>query len=245
MAGIVVIFDFDQTIVDVDSDNWVIGELGFTDLANHLLPTMPWNSVMDKMTREMHEQGKTIDDIVGALKRVPVVSNIISAIKSAHALGCELRVLSDANLFFIETVLEHLGVRSYFSEINTNSGSVDEEGRLRISPYHDFTRASHGCTLCPPNMCKGLIMERIQASIAKEASTKKFIYVGDGIGDYCPSMKLKESDFLMPRKNFPLLGLISKNPVVVKAEMHEWIDGDQLERLLVATIEKITSPGCN
>lgn len=46
MAGIVVVFDFDKTIIDVDSDNWVVDELGATDLFNQLLPTMPWNSLM-------------------------------------------------------------------------------------------------------------------------------------------------------------------------------------------------------
>ena len=46
MAGIVVVFDFDKTIIEVDSDNWVVDELGATDLFNQLLPTMPWNSLM-------------------------------------------------------------------------------------------------------------------------------------------------------------------------------------------------------
>ena len=46
MAGIVVVFDFDKTIIDLDSDNWVVDELGATDLFNQLLPTMPWNSLM-------------------------------------------------------------------------------------------------------------------------------------------------------------------------------------------------------
>ena len=45
-AAIVVVFDFDKTIIDVDSDNWVIDELGFTELFNQLLHTMPWNSLM-------------------------------------------------------------------------------------------------------------------------------------------------------------------------------------------------------
>jgi pyridoxal phosphate phosphatase PHOSPHO2 len=45
-GGILVVFDFDKTIIDVDSDNWVIDELGFTDLFNQLLHTMPWNSLM-------------------------------------------------------------------------------------------------------------------------------------------------------------------------------------------------------
>jgi pyridoxal phosphate phosphatase PHOSPHO2 len=46
MSNIVIVFDFDKTIIDCDSDNWVIDELGFTDLFNQLLPTMPWNSLM-------------------------------------------------------------------------------------------------------------------------------------------------------------------------------------------------------
>lgn len=46
MAGVVVVFDFDKTIIDIDSDNWVVDELGATDLFNQLLPTMPWNSMM-------------------------------------------------------------------------------------------------------------------------------------------------------------------------------------------------------
>ncbi|KAK3220165.1 hypothetical protein Dsin_014135 [Dipteronia sinensis] len=241
MAGkIVAVFDFDKTIIDLDSDNWVVDELGATELFNQLLPTMPWNSLMDRMMKELHSQGKTIEDIEEVLKRVPIHPRIIPAIKSAHALGCELRILSDANMFFIETILNHHGLKDYFSEINTNPSFVDEEGRLRILPYHDFTTSSHGCCLCPPNMCKGLIIERIQASLAKEGDKKKMIYLGDGSGDYCPSLKLKEDDHVMPRKNFPMWDLIFSNPIKIKAEIHEWTDGEELEKVLLQIINKIS-----
>lgn len=240
VGGIVVVFDFDKTIIDVDSDNWVIDELGFTDLFNQLLHTMPWNSLMDRMMKEIHSHGKTIEDIAEVLRRIPIHPQVISAIKAAHALGCELRIVSDANMFFIETILNHLGLKDYFSEINTNPGFVDEQERLRISPYHDFTQSSHCCSLCPPNMCKGLIIERIQASISKDGS-KKIIYLGDGAGDYCPSLKLTEADYMMPRKNFPVWDLISENPLLVKAEIHEWINGAELERVLLQIIERIST----
>ncbi|KAI3671629.1 hypothetical protein L1987_87369 [Smallanthus sonchifolius] len=46
MSGIVVIFDFDNTITDIDSDNWVVDELGATDQFNQLFPTVHWNSLM-------------------------------------------------------------------------------------------------------------------------------------------------------------------------------------------------------
>ncbi|KAJ4874999.1 Inorganic pyrophosphatase 1 [Raphanus sativus] len=238
--NIVVVFDFDKTIIDVDSDNWVIDELGFTDLFNQLLPTMPWNTVMDCMMKELHDQGKTIEEIKQALRTIPIHPRVVPAIKAAHALGCELRIVSDANMFFIETMVEHLGISELFSEINSNPGFVDEHDTLRISPYHDFTNSSHGCThgTCPPNMCKGLVIERIQESLAKEGK-KKMVYLGDGAGDYCPSLKLKAEDFVMPRKNFPVWDLISQNPMLVKASIREWTDGESLEKILMGTIEEI------
>ena len=45
-AGVVIVFDFDKTILDCDSDNWVVDELGATELFTQLLPTLPWNSLM-------------------------------------------------------------------------------------------------------------------------------------------------------------------------------------------------------
>lgn len=236
-AGIVVIFDFDKTIIDIDSDNWVVDELGFTDLFNQLLHTMPWNSMMDKLMGEIHVHGKTIEDIEEVLKKVPIHPRVVPAIRTAYALGCDLRIVSDANLFFIETILKHLGITECFSEINTNPGYVDDSGRLRIFPYHDFKTLPHSCNNpCPPNMCKGQIVERIQASLTKEGKKKKIIYLGDGIGDYCPTLNLKEADFVMPRKNFPVWDLINQNRTLVKAEIHEWTNGEELESTLLRLI---------
>lgn len=238
MAGIVVVFDFDKTILDVDSDNWVVDQLGATHIFNQLLPTMPWNSLMDRMMIELDSQGKTIAAIANVLKQVPIHPRIITAIKSAHAAGCDLRIVSDANIFFIETILEHVGLRYCFSEINTNPSFIDQEGRLRISPYHDFHTNPHACNLCPPNMCKGLIIERIQASLlCMEVKKKKLIYIGDGAGDYCPILKLKEEDYAMPRKNFPVWELICKNPRLVKPTIHEWTDGEEFANVLLQLID--------
>ncbi|KAL3632994.1 hypothetical protein CASFOL_025978 [Castilleja foliolosa] len=235
MAGIVMVFDFDKTIIEVDSDNWVVDELGATHLFNELLPTMPWNSLMDKMMSELYEQGKSIDEIKEILRRAPIHPRIVPTIKTAYALGCDLRIVSDANTLFIDTIIDHLGIKSCFSEIHTNPSYIDQQGGLRISPYVDF----HTCTLgCPPNMCKGMIIEKIQASLAKEGH-KRMIYMGDGIGDFCPSLKLRESDFMMPRKDFPVWDLICENRAILKSEIHEWADGKEMEKIMLKLIEKI------
>lgn len=246
MAEIVVVFDFDLTILDVDSDNWVIDECGATELFESLQPTTPWNPLMDMMMGDIHSKGRTIEDIGECLKRAPVDPHIIEAIKSAHALGCDLRVVSDANTFFIETILKHHGFLDCFSEINTNPCYVDEEGRLRILPFHaaadDATKPSHGCTLCPPNMCKGEILERIRCSLGE--GKKQFIYVGDGKGDYCPSLKLSEIDCVMPRKNYAAWDLITANIDLIKAKVHEWRDGEDLQRVLLQLIDRSERVTC-
>ncbi|KAK8921855.1 Inorganic pyrophosphatase 2 [Platanthera zijinensis] len=232
MAGMVIIFDFDKTIIDCDSDNWVIDQLGATQLFETLLPTMPWNPLLDRMMAEIHAQGKKIYDISEVLKKAPLDRHVASAIRYAYALGFDLRIVSDANVFFIEEILKHHGLIECFTEINTNPSYVDGDGRLRISPFHDFTISSHGCLLCPPNMCKSKIVERIRSE------GKKIVYIGDGKGDYCPSLLLGHGDFVMPRRNYPLWDLIQSDPSLVKAEVQEWSYGEEEERVLLQIIRR-------
>lgn len=232
------VFDFDRTIIDGDSDNWVVVEMGLAELFNQLLYTMPWNSLMNRMMMELYSEGKTEEDIANCLKRCPLHPQIFAAIKSAQAHGCDLRIASDSNSFFIESILKHHGLLDCFSEITTNPSFVDEEGRLKILPYHDVTSSPHGCNLCPPNMCKGLVIERIVAAIA-ERERKRIIYIGDGRNDFCPSLKLRESDYLMPRKNFPLWNRICEIAMLIKAEVHEWSSAEEFKSNLLCLIDKI------
>ncbi|BAU02608.1 hypothetical protein VIGAN_11216300 [Vigna angularis var. angularis] len=118
-GSVAVVFDFDRTIIDHDSDRWIITGLGLTHLFNQLRQTMPWTSLMDRIMEELHSNGITVDHIAECLKRTPLHPNIVSAIKSAHALGCDLRIISDANMFSIRTILEHHGLLGCFSQINT------------------------------------------------------------------------------------------------------------------------------
>jgi len=242
--GIVVVFDFDKTIIDVDSDNWVVDSLGLTEEFERLLPTMPWNTLMDTMMGELHARGRTLADVAAALRAAPIDPRVPAAIRAAAALGCDLRVLSDANAFFIETILEHHGLRGCFTEVNTNPSRVDAAagGRLRIEPYHDFIRgAPHGCGVgtCPPNMCKGQVLDRILRDAAAPAGRRpRVIYLGDGRGDYCPALRLAREDFVMPRRGYPVWDLICEDPARVQAEVHPWADGAEMEATLLGLVRR-------
>ncbi|KAF5187154.1 Cobw-domain-containing protein [Thalictrum thalictroides] len=67
----------------------------------------------------------------------------------------------------------------------------------------------------------GPVVERIMASAVADGKYR-FIYLGDGKGDLCPITKLREQDFVMPRKDYPVWDLICSNPLLVKAGVHEW-----------------------
>ncbi|XP_051150183.1 thiamine phosphate phosphatase-like protein [Andrographis paniculata] len=237
MAGdIVIIFDFDRTLIDDDSDQWVLTNMDLTDHFNQLRDTLPWNSLMDAMLKELYLRGKTVQDIAECLKSVPLHPHIIAAIRSAHALGCDLKVASDSNSFYIKTILEHHGIYSCFSEIITNPVSTDG-GRLRIFPYQDAS-SPHGCDLCPPNLCKGGVIKQIQASML-DGPSKRLIYIGDGKNDLCPTLTLVEGDFVMPRKNYSLWKHILKNLRLVKAKVCEWNDGADLARILIELVNML------
>ncbi|KAK4279378.1 hypothetical protein QN277_011168 [Acacia crassicarpa] len=236
-GNIVVVFDFDRTIIDDDSDRWVVTEMGLTQIFNQLRSTLPWIPLMDMMMKELHSQGISTKDIAECLKKLSLHPSIIAAIKSAHSLGCDLRIISDANKFFIETILEHHGILGCFSQVNTNPTYVDEEGRLHITPFHNSSMATHNCHLCPSNMCKGLVIDKIRGCLAEKKS--RVIYIGDGSGDYCPTLRLEGGDFVMPRKKYPLWNRILSNREQMKAQVHEWSSGGELEGVLLNLIKKL------
>ena len=84
------------------------------------------------------------------------------------------------------------------------------------------------------------MIEKVRAAAATENGKKRFVYVGDGRGDFCPSVKLGQGDYVMPRKNYPLWNLIFNDPILVKAEVHEWSDGEELEKVLLHIISTIS-----
>lgn len=75
---------------------------------------------------------------------------------AATACFCCASMLSPFRKVFIEEFLKHHGIRGLFGKgVSTNGGVFTEDGRLDVQPYHTNQDVPHGCSLCPPNMCKG------------------------------------------------------------------------------------------
>jgi pyridoxal phosphate phosphatase PHOSPHO2 len=86
---------------------------------------------------------------------------------------------------------------------------------------------------------QGLLIDRIRGSLPE--SEARFIYVGDGAGDYCPTLKLEGGDFVLPRKDYPLWNRICSDPKLVHATVHDWSNGEELENILLNLVNKLVT----
>lgn len=111
----------------------------------------------------------------------------------------DLRVLSDANVHYITTILEAQNLRHLFDRIISNHADFEGE-RLRVRPFH-----GHECGTCPANLCKGTIMQQWLG----EGSYGRVVYVGDGSNDFCACKALPSGSFILARRNYRLHRLLS------------------------------------
>jgi pyridoxal phosphate phosphatase PHOSPHO2 len=87
---------------------------------------------------------------------------------------------------------------------------------------------------------QGKVMERIlqeeeEAAAAARRRRRAVVYLGDGRGDYCPSLKLRESDYVMPRAGYPVCDLIAEAPPA--AGVREWDGFEDLARVLLGIVD--------
>ena len=123
-------------------------------------------------------------------------------------------------------MLETTGLQSVFSKVYTNPSSFDNSGCLHLSPYH----RQDWCTLSPANMCKGHILnEHCQKSAVKYDVVA---FVGDGENDFCPTVRLGETDIVFPRRCFPLDECITKARDKVAARVGSWETGFDIINVL-------------
>ena len=175
----------------------------------------------------MRDRGITPEKLRKALESVPVFDEVLIALREAHALGAKLVVLSDANTWFIEKILSHLGIRDIFSLVLSNRATWDEDDQrrqiLRIRPFH-----SHRCERCPPNLCKGLVLQKL---LRDDRQRRRVVYLGDGGGDFCPCVSLCPGNLICARAGWTLhkkmLQAASSGESGL-AEVATWKDGSDI-----------------
>mmetsp|Transcript_993 Transcript_993/g.1308 ORF Transcript_993/g.1308 Transcript_993/m.1308 type:complete len:175 (-) Transcript_993:80-604(-) len=144
--------------------------------------------------------------------------------------GADMYILSDANNIFIDIILTSYNIKQYFpaDHIFTNHAKYDSAGRCCVDYFH----RDHKCDLCPDNLCKGTVLDSIR-NINSQADSKQhnvLFYVGDGGGDFCPTLRMKSSDVCFARHSYPLhKKILSSHPQAVECNVQTWSTPDELK----------------
>ncbi|KAG7400205.1 putative phosphatase phospho1 [Phytophthora boehmeriae] len=234
-----VIFDFDESLVDTDSDAFVLQhflpEHLHTIEARHAQKPV-WPLIVDEMLQILaaDKPSVTAEHIRAHVAQIPIQERMLDAVRLAvERFGAEVKIISDGNTFYIDSVLEHRGLKDIVTQVFANPGQCEHgDTKLRIRPFHPDHLEPLGCTWCPVNMCKGSIVE----SIRQEKQYSRVIYVGDGVGDFCPATHLTGNDVVLARthvgdgKPYGLQKQIDANPGAVKAPVVPWSTGHDIYR---------------
>lgn len=225
-----VVFDFDHTLIDVNSDPFVVRHLSAAAgelLVGHSFE-QSWVSLMGRCFQALHAEGIDQAAYTRALQHISVPAPLHSAVQHLGAVGVECSIVSGGNMFFIESVLHHVGLRQCFARVEAYPASFDPHGCLRI---YDHPLGSGPCQSCAVNaMCKGLILS------GWPAHCHRTVFVGDGSNDLCACLALARDDVALVRDGFTLSRLLEKeeNRSRIQASVRIWKDYDELARLLLA-----------
>lgn len=221
------IFDFDHTLVDGNTDTWVTKLLPSTMqlMEEHRKSGMCWTNIMDKVFGVLHSENLSREDYVSCFETLQFTEGMKEACRFLESQNVPTIIISDSNSYFIDHILERDLLREAFCGIHTNPAWWESSGRLHVERYHE-----HDCNDCPLNLCKSTVLQKHLADY--QQSYKHVVYVGDGHGDLCPCLALKEGDYVLARRGYKLLKCLQgEKRSEVNAEVVPWTTGFEVLQL--------------
>lgn len=219
---ILVIFDFDSTLVDENSDT-IFTKVLTPDLMPDYLDLVrsgySWISTVNTILQRVHSRGFHAEHIREALanhvKIAPSMRQLVERL-AINPQRYDLIIISDSNELFISWILSSLGLpSSMFAAIYTNRATISADGLIEVFPHHVGDHA-HRCQRtepkCPERLCKTRALE--QFLMGRRGHYERKIYLGDGKGDVCPVLSsfMGHDDVAMARKDWALAKYLNGLP---------------------------------
>lgn len=232
------VFDFDHTVVDDNSDTWVIRCLPGQTLPDSVKNTYRkgrWTEFMGRVMNYIGDQEVSPDRVRSVMETIPFTAGMMDLLKfiAEHKNTIDCIVISDSNTMFIDWILNASGLQAAVDQVFTNPAKFNELGYMEVQCYH-----SHDCDQCPVNLCKKKVLELYLSEQSNGGvEYERIFYMGDGGNDLCPTSCLRGHDVVMPRKGYTLEKLLAKlegqgESTSFKAKVIAWSSGtDILEEL--------------
>ena len=247
MSGKLAVFDFDNTIIDVNSDTFIDKLIpGWDDTNGRFkyptaVESLEWTDRMNAVFELMNSTyAITKDQLLDCIANIDISEPMITLLKQLKQTGWQLMILSDANTVFIDTILRRHGLGDVFDTIYTNSAEFDANGRLIVTPFNQIyfgeSKQTFDCStqICARNICKGQVLRSFEEK--RGIAFEQVVYAGDGRNDYCPGLHLgNSSDVFFVRRGFSLDNMLRRHAHLketIKSEIIYWSDASDIIRRL-------------
>ena len=229
-----VIFDFDQTIIDLDSEFSLIEKYAqnlYKEKNGDLYVKDHWIEFNNYIYTRIVENGYTYEDVKKHFQSLKLSPNmdILLNFLNQNKHNYETIIITGNNDKVVEIVLESHGIKSCFNHILCNKSIFDEKNIFKIWAINE--KYQH-CKDDKPFLCKSLFFEDFMKD--KKSCFDKIFYIGDGKNDFCLSKKLGINDIVFPRVNYSLYKILyDKNgKKEVKAKIIPWNNGNDIYNVI-------------
>ena len=234
---ILVSLDFDHTIIDENSDLFVINLAPNQTLPQDIKDKYRddgWVEYMGEIFKYLYKHGVTAQNIEDCMHQIPLTPGMMDLLQYIGDHDkYEVIIISDSNSVFINYVLEYFKLKPNITKVFTNPAEFASSGCLKVNHYH----TQDWCDMSTVNLCKGhILQEYITERKNQNINFSKVIYIGDGSNDLCPGLTLRPHDYLCPRQGFILWKKIKKfqktEPKKLTSQVLPWETGLDILNLL-------------
>ena len=230
---ILLIFDFDQTIMDKDT---------IYEQANIALSQEDYHKIMEidkidyydafnyyfKRVKDIGLTLKNINSILEKLEFSPKMKDLFNYLRKNKS-KYEMIILSGDYDYSVNHILKYHGFLELFDDLILIKSIIQDEKseRLIFIPKDQFP---HKCNLCISSQCKGLELKKYLDE-NREKQYSKLIFICDGGNDYCPCKKiLKKGDIVFPRVDYGLYKKLFEQKLINELEcnVNPWKSADEI-----------------
>ncbi|XP_039994906.1 pyridoxal phosphate phosphatase PHOSPHO2 isoform X1 [Xiphias gladius] len=251
------VFDFDHTVVDENSDTWVVSgsfvfcafrclpDQSLPDSVKHSYRKGHWTEFMGRVMNYIGDQEVSPDRVRRVMETIPFTAGMTDLLTfiSQNKSTIDCIVISDSNTMFIGWILHAAGLQAAVDQVFTNPAKFNELGYMEVQCHH-----SHECGRCPINLCKKKVLELYLSEQANGGvEYERIFYVGDGGNDLCPTSCLRGRDVVMPRRGYTLEKLLAKldgqeDETSLRARVLAWSSGADILQELKASMQSEAVP---
>lgn len=159
MSKTLMVFDFDGTIVDDNSNiqvQYLLPSLNRTDRQSLYENRYQGPSgSMIAVFKLLHKHGVTEANMKARLEEIPLTDGMKELFAHLSSDTYDVIIVSDANTLFIDWLLDKHDIRQQVNAVYSNPAEFNDEGQLKLDFYHH----QDWCTLSTPNLCKGTLYQ--------------------------------------------------------------------------------------